>query len=54
MPQQPHHPRSLDDVKDRLERAERADDRARLELLEELYSALEQELDAGEAASAGR
>ena len=42
------------DAEEMLERAASEDDRARLELLEELYEGLEEELDAGEAPPPGR
>ena len=46
--------RVLQDAEDRLSRAERSGDEARLELLEELYSALERELDSDQTLSPGR
>jgi hypothetical protein len=46
--------RVLQDAEDRLSQAERSGDEARLELLEELYSALERELDSDQTLSPGR
>jgi hypothetical protein len=43
-----------EEARARLEAAEGADDAARLEALEELHSALQEELDAGEAPQTGR
>jgi hypothetical protein len=44
----------LDNARARLEAAEEADDQGRLSALEELYAALQGELDAAEAFSPGR